>query len=126
MYYIDEQKEKRRSKMPKKSTLLFTVKVLENLATEQTPLSQSKIADELDRMDHACNRKTVGRHIALLKEMGYPIVRTARGYYLRVHRFSKEEIKLVTNAIRETHDDSINTAELASRVKQVLDCAYVR
>ena len=120
-----DQKDKRRQSMPK-NTLLFTIKVLENVATKQFPLSQSRIADELDRMNHPCNRKTVGRHIAILKQMGYPIIRTTRGYYLDVRRFTKDEIKLVTNAIRDIRSETVDTSALAARVRQVLEFAYVR
>lgn len=109
-----------------KNVLLLTLKLLENVATEQKPLSQTAIAKQLTEMNHPCDRKTVGRHIAHLKEMRYPIIKTPGGYYLSVQRFSKEEIRLVELAIRAQTNEKINVAELASRVRQVLQCAYTR
>ena len=58
--------------------------------------------------------------------MGYPIIRTTRGYYLDVRRFTKDEIKLVTNAIRDIRSETVDTGALAARVRQVLEFAYVR
>lgn len=51
---------------------MLVLKILESETDRGHPLSQVKIADEISQI-FPCDRKTVGRNIAALTEMGYPI-----------------------------------------------------
>ena len=53
------------------------------LALRKTPQTQSMIAQEIrDSWDTDIDRKSVGRHLQLLQDLGYPVQHCAEGYYL--------------------------------------------
>ena len=47
-----------------------------------------------------CDRKTVGRNINALIGMGYPIVKTRAGCYLKGKKFDRDEISFILGAVR--------------------------
>ena len=66
----------------KKYLILLILKILENESDESHPLTQSQIARLLSEV-FPCDRKTVCRNIAFLKKIGYPIIKTSKGFYLK-------------------------------------------
>ena len=95
----------------KKHLIILVLKLLETESDKEHPLTQTKIADLISEV-YACDRKTVGRNIGFLKEMGYPIVKTPRGFYLDRKEFSVEEMRLVEDAVRAMPREGIDTERL--------------
>ena len=83
----------------KKYLILLVLKILENESDENHPLTQSKIAQTISDV-FPCDRKTVGRNIHFLMEVGYPIKKTSRGFYLDRKKFTVEEINFILDAVR--------------------------
>ena len=88
----------------KKHLIILILKLLESESDKEHPLTQTKIADLIADV-YACDRKTVGRNIGFLTAMGYPIVKTPRGFFLDRKEFSVEETRFVEQAIRSAPDD---------------------
>ena len=59
----------------KKPLILYVLKILEANTDKEHPMKQTQIAEWLNDV-MPCDRKTVGRNIEALIEMGYPIVKT--------------------------------------------------
>ena len=79
--------------LTKKTIILYVLNVLKLYSSEETPVSQSAIANYLNDVGIACDRKTVGRNIKYLIEFGYPIKRINRkGCFL-----CREEMKKCKN-----------------------------
>ena len=74
---------------------------LENESDASHPITQTEIAKTINAV-YSCERKTVGRNIGFLKEIGYPIVKTSKGFYLNQKPFSIEEVKFIINAINSS------------------------
>lgn len=108
----------------KKGTIIIVLSMLETESRKDSPLSQDKIAAFANEVGYSCNRKTVGRDIKLLKDMGYPIVRTSRGYYMDYKVFSSEEITFVLDCIEKQEADGIDKESLLQRLKRMMGHAY--
>ena len=74
----------------KKYLIILILKYLEANSDEKHPLTQTRIAEEISGV-FPCDRKTVGRNLRFLKEVGYPIKKTSRGFYLGKRLFTVEE-----------------------------------
>ena len=66
----------------KKYLIILILKYLEANSDEKHPLTQTRIAEEISEV-FPCDRKTVGRNLRFLKEVGYPIKKTSRGVLSR-------------------------------------------
>ena len=95
----------------KKHLILWVLNILNNESDEKHPLTQTGIAEIISRV-YPCDRKTVSRNIGYLKDMGYPIVKTPRGFYLDRKEFSVEEMRLVEDAVRAMPREGIDTERL--------------
>ena len=103
----------------KKQLILWVLNVLNNESDENTPITQTKIADIISDM-YPCDRKTVSRNIKFLQEMGYPIKKTRRGFYMD-KLFSIEDVAYVRSAIVSAGGKSdTEKEELAQKVAAVL------
>ena len=108
----------------KKHLILLVLKLLETETDANHPITQTEIAKTISAV-YPCDRKTVGRNIKDLKELGYPIVKTTKGFYMNDKRFTVEEIDFVTSAIVAADGMSIEEKEaLANNVKGVLNGRY--
>ena len=66
----------------KKIVIVYVLNVLRH-TNREFPVLQSRICEYLNDIGIPCDRKTVGRNVAYLQAMGYPIHRVPRkGYYL--------------------------------------------
>lgn len=83
----------------KKYLIILVLRILETCSDERHPLTQVKIAEMISDK-YPCERKTVGRNIKFLREVGYPIVKTHSGFYMDKQSFSREEIDLVLALVR--------------------------
>ena len=110
----------------KKQLILWVLNVLNNESDESAPITQTKIADIISDM-YPCDRKTVSRNIKFLQEMGYPIKKTSKGFYMERRVFSVEEVKFIKAAIMgSTGKDETEKAALAEKVSDVLGGIYRR
>ena len=110
----------------KKQLILWVLNVLNNESDENNPITQTKIADIISDI-YPCDRKTVCRNIKFLQEMGYPIKKTSKGFYMERRVFSVEEINFIKAAImKSTGKDAIEKAALAEKVSKILSKMYKR
>ena len=110
----------------KKQLILWVLNVLNNESDESVPITQTKIADKISDI-YPCDRKTVSRNIKFLQEMGYPIKKTSKGFYIERRVFSIEEIKFIKAAIMESKSkDDTEKAALAEKVSEILSKMYQR
>ena len=71
----------------KKVIIIYILKLFENLCDETLPVTQTTIAKVLTRLGIQCDRKTVGRNIRYLTQIGCPIKKHKSGGY----HFDKKE-----------------------------------
>lgn len=111
----------------KKSLILYVLKILETETDERHPMTQTELTSVIASA-MPCDRKTVGRNINALIGMGYPIVKTRAGCYLKGKRFDREEINYVLAAVRGDALPAEKTPEeraaLADRLRRVLTRLY--
>lgn len=110
----------------KKQLILWVLNVLNNESDERHPITQTEIAMVISKV-YPCDRKTVGRNIKFLMEMGYPIIKVGRGFYLERRIFSVDEIAFIKAAIIGAPGKSEADKEaLADQVEEVLCKMYRR
>ena len=83
----------------KKYLIVLVLRLLELFSSEKNPLTQKWIADTISSK-YPCDRKSVGRNIIALRELGFPIVKTSKGFYLTREDFSCDELDLVRDSIQ--------------------------
>ena len=83
----------------KKYLIILILKVLENESDSKHPLRQSEIAKAISDV-FPCDRKTIGRNIKYLQKVGYPILKTSKGFYMENRIFMVEEKDFILNAVR--------------------------
>ena len=80
-----------RKGIAKKVIIVYILNVL-RLTTKQRPINQTVICDYLNEIGIPCDRKTVGRNVEYLKEMGYPIVKVSGvGMYFDHENFAADK-----------------------------------
>ncbi len=111
--------------MQSKKQLIVHILNLLNAQTDQEhPMTQTALAAFLSRV-FPCDRKTVCRNIRLLQEMGYPIRKTPKGFYMDRKVFSVEEVRFAQEAIRGADGKGEEEKEaLAERVGEALSKMY--
>ena len=75
------------NKIAKKTIIVHILKILYCYSSSDYPVTQTFIADYLNDIDIPCDRKTVGRNIKYLIDIGLPIFKSQgskRGYYYDV------------------------------------------
>ena len=111
----------------KKSLILYVLKILETETDERHPMTQTELTSVIASA-MPCDRKTVGRNINALIDMGYPIVKTRAGCYLSGRKFDSDEIKYVLAAVRgeelPAEMSPEERAALADRLRPVLNRLY--
>ena len=107
----------------KKHLIVLILKILETYSDEKHPLTQIQITNMISGK-YPCDRKTVGRNIKFLKEMGYPIVKTPTGFYMGNQLFSREEIAFVLDSVKKSATVNFDTADLCKRLKSSLSRYY--
>lgn len=90
----------------KKYLIVLVLRILETNSDEFNPLTQTTIAKLISEV-YPCDRKTVGRNIKFLKNLGYPIVKTTKGFYMDNKAFSFEELKYIEDAMRNSNANSL-------------------
>ena len=109
----------------KKYLIVLVLRILETNTDESNTLTQIKIA-EMISAKYPCDRKTVGRNIKYLKDIGYPIVKTTSGFYMDHRAFSKNEIEFVLDLVRNAECDRFDKSDLSTRLFECLSRYYKR
>ena len=108
----------------KKQLILLILKMLESNTDAQHPITQAEIARTISLV-YPCDRKTVGRNIKFLVEIGYPIIKTTKGFYMNDKVFTKEEIDFVKITILSAEGKSVEEKqEIANKVSQCMMKKY--
>lgn len=101
----------------KKYLIVLILKILESFTDSSNVLTQIEIANQISQV-YPCDRKTVGRNIKFLQKIGYPIVKTSKGFYMDKKSFSINEINYIIAAIESAEGtDDINKAELINKIQ---------
>lgn len=104
----------------KKYLIILILKILESFTDSSHKLTQIEIAKLISEV-YPCDRKTIGRNISFLQKIGYPIVKTSKGFYMDKKIFSVDEVNYIVNAIENAENsDSMNKNELKEKVKRQL------
>jgi len=82
----------------KKPLILLIFKILESESDRDHPMRQTDIARIISAV-MPCDRKTVARNIVFLRALGYPIVKTPRGFFLDRKYFTVAESRYVFDAV---------------------------
>ena len=109
----------------KKHLIVLILRILEAWSDKNNPLTQTEIA-EMISSSIPCDRKTVGRNIGFLKELGYPIIKTTKGFYMDGMGFTREEITLVTDLVRSSSLPKEKSDDLSERLYGCLTRYYKR
>ena len=111
---------------PKKQLILLVLNELNANSDKDNPLTQTQIAQNLSGEQFTCDRKTVCRNIKFLKDMGYPIKKSRKGFYFD-RGISIADIEFVKAAIISAEDKSAEEKdELARKVVDILTKQYRR
>ena len=102
----------------KKHLILLVLKLLETESDERHPITQTAIAKIISEVYH-CDRKTVGRNIKFLIDVGYPIVKTNRGFYIQNKAFTLDEIEYIKAAVLSSQkDEKIEKETLINKIDE--------
>ena len=109
----------------KKVIIVYILNVIKAYSSPEAPISQTAICNYLNDIDVPCDRKTVCRNIKFLKEMGYPIIKTTKGFYMDNKLFSVEEIEFIKSAILSKDEKTREEREsLSNKVAELLTKKY--
>ena len=108
----------------KKYLIVLILRILETNTDKDHPLTQVQIMEMISAV-FPCDRKTVGRNIKFLTEVGYPIVKTTKGFYMDKQLFSKEEVEYILASV-EANSVAISEKEkLCEKLRRVV-CQYYK
>ncbi|MGI6709977.1 MAG: hypothetical protein ACOX4W_00825 [Bacilli bacterium] len=112
----------------KKIVLLLVLKALEQMSDESKPIKQIelvKMVNSIGRklnLDIWCDRKTIGRHLEILKVAGYQIkIVKGKGCYLESNKFTKQESEKILQLIK----GSQLTEEVKTQLENKLNAQQV-
>ena len=112
-------------KESKKQLILLVLNELNANTDENHPITQTQIAKNLSGEKFVCDRKTVCRNVKYLKEMGYPIKKCSKGFYMDKKLFSVEDVDFIKTAILDADGRSMEEKlELAKRLTDILIKTY--
>ena len=112
--------------LKQKCSIVITYLLLESETERGKCLTQSSIADALTRMGCICDRKTIGRDIKALIEMGCPIKKTAKGFYMDRKAISPTEAQFVVACVQATDaPEGVDKDGLLARLPSALGHKYL-
>ena len=87
-----------------KLKLLILMEMLRRETDEDHPLRTSELCARLKAKSITCDRRTLGKDIALLNEQGFEVMSAHRGhekaYYVEDRSFSVPELKILIDAVQ--------------------------
>lgn len=87
-----------------KIKLLKLIELLRQETDEDHPLRTSEICNRLNSLIITCDRRTLGKDIALLNNQGYEVMSKMKGhekaYYIEDRGFSVPELKILIDAVQ--------------------------
>lgn len=93
----------------KRIALLLVLKALEQMSDKHNPIKQITLAKMVNdiggalNLDIWCDRKTVGKHLKVLRAAGYNIITVkGKGCYLKSNKFTKCESEIIAKLIDES------------------------
>ena len=108
----------------KKQLILWTLNILNRESDENHPITQTRVAEIISEV-YPCDRKTVCRNIRFLREMGYPVKKTGKGFYMEKKLFSLEEINFVEAAISAAENNvGVDKEDVKRRVVDILTKSF--
>lgn len=76
-----------KKEIAKKTIILYVLKMLQEVSSEDMPITNTHMANTLNAMDIPCDRKTIGRNVQYLIDFGYDIVKVPKkGYYMKKNK----------------------------------------
>lgn len=108
----------------KKATIVMVLVLLENESEDGRCLSQSRLSEIIKGFGYPCDRKMIGRDIKTLKEIGYPIIKTSKGFFMDKKTYTRDEIRFVERCIENYDGEDVDKKDLINRVKDTLGRAY--
>lgn len=79
----------------KKTIIVYVLNILK-YTSKECPVTQTQICEYLNDIDISCDRKTVGRNIEYLRQIGYPIERiNGKGVYIDRSKMSETKNKFI-------------------------------
>ena len=111
--------------LQRKCSIVITFLLLEAESEARKPLSQSFLATFACDVGCPCDRKTIGRDIKALIQMGCPIKKTSRGFYMDKKTITASEAKLIVRCVKEAAGKEIDLAELLPRLVRALGHSYL-
>ena len=113
------------SSEPKKLALIYILNILKSDTDCDHPMYQEELCEALAaRHGVLLERKAIGRNLALLREAGYDIVSTARGYYLGDRDFEPGELRLLIDSV--LFSKHINPAQSRALAEKLAHVAHTR
>lgn len=113
---MNEGKRFNGRKGDKKLSLLLVLRMLDEWSSKDHPIKQSQIVDYINNCAEEevwCDRKTVGRHLKVLRKAGYRVQYSkGRGWYLENDRFTHDECDILL--------DLVSAAQLPSATLQAI------
>ena len=111
--------------LKQKCSIVITYLLLENESGPGQYLTQTQLANALTRMGCPCDRKTVGRDLRALQEMGCPIKKTGKGFYMDRKALSADEVTFVLESVRARECGvALDKDSLLSRLSRILRHHY--
>ena len=104
----------------KKHLIILILKILESNTDPNHTLTQIEISKMISKV-YSCDRKTVGRNIQFLQKIGYPIVKTSKGFFMDNKVFTIDEVNYLICAIESAEIDiNIDKSALMDKTKAEL------
>lgn len=110
--------------LSRKCSIIIAYLLLEAESSPLRPLSQQKLAEFATDVGCPCDRKTIGRDIKALTEMGCPIRKTAKGFYMDKKLFSIAEMDFILSCVKAVKSDEVDSDGLLARLSRVLGHSY--
>lgn len=109
----------------RKCSIVITLLMLETESDFLTPISQSRLSEFATEVGCPCDRKTIGRDIKALTELGCPIRKTPRGFYMDKKAFTVAEAELILRCVREAAGREVDVDALIPRLLRALGHSYL-
>jgi len=108
-------------KTAKKIIILYVLKMLQEVSSENQPLTQIAMCKTLNHIGVNCDRKTISRNIKYLKEFGYDIRNVnRRGVYLHnENKLTEIDIKDIIDSLKKSDLDLKRQVELVLKIDKI-------